>query len=162
MCMQQSWTWCLLQVMAILGVSFSIWWFMLASESAKATLEEFAAPVLGALASAYGWLLDSALALKDRIQGASDENSVAVVQHEPACKSSAGPRVIMHAWFSPDMLHVQTARALMLLHLLLLPGGPRRELDHEADQYFQPLASGDDFGLDEEEAHSPVNLNGHA
>ena len=61
---------CMLQVMAILGVSFSIWWFMLASDSAKATLEEFAAPVVGAFASACGWLLDSARALKERIQGA--------------------------------------------------------------------------------------------
>ena len=58
------------QVMAIAGVSFSIWWFMLASDSAKATLEEFAAPIVGAGASAWGWLVDSALALKDRIQGA--------------------------------------------------------------------------------------------
>jgi hypothetical protein len=59
------------QVVAIAGVSFSIWWFMMASEGAKATLEEFAAPVLGAGASAAGWLMDSALALKERIQGAA-------------------------------------------------------------------------------------------
>ena len=37
---------------------------------AKAALEETAAPVVGALASAWGWLLDALVALKDRITGA--------------------------------------------------------------------------------------------
>ena len=52
----------------------------------------------------------------------------------------------------------------MLREMGCCTGGSRRGLDNEASAYFQPLASGDDFGLDdhEEEAHSPVNMNGHA
>ena len=58
-----------MQLLAIAGVAFSIWWFMLASDDMKAALEETAAPVVGALASAWGWLLDALVALKDRITG---------------------------------------------------------------------------------------------
>lgn len=66
------WAWAsgVWQLLAIAGVAFSIWWFMLASDDAKAALEETAAPVVGALASAWGWLLDALVALKDRIAGA--------------------------------------------------------------------------------------------
>lgn len=67
----------LVQVLAILGVAFAVWWMNYASESIKARIEETVSPVVGALLSAWNWLLDTLIDLKDRITGARPRGGAA-------------------------------------------------------------------------------------
>jgi hypothetical protein len=60
----------LAQVLGILATGGALWWFVWASDNQKAAVEETLAPVVGTLLSAWNWLLDALIRLKDRITGA--------------------------------------------------------------------------------------------
>ena len=47
----------------------ALWWFKFAGDELRARVEETAAPVIGGLASAWRWLVDAILRLKDRAMG---------------------------------------------------------------------------------------------
>ncbi|BDA42979.1 Vacuolar protein sorting/targeting protein 10 [Coccomyxa sp. Obi] len=58
-----------LLVVGIVGTAGALWWFVWASDNQKAALEETLSPVVGTIASAWNWLLDALIGLKDRITG---------------------------------------------------------------------------------------------
>ena len=48
----------------------ALWWFKFAGDEMKATIEETAAPIIGGMASAWQWLVDAVLSLKERVTSA--------------------------------------------------------------------------------------------
>lgn len=55
-------------VAGVLGAA-ALWWFKFAGDELRATVEETAAPVVGGMASAWQWLVDAILRLKERAMG---------------------------------------------------------------------------------------------
>lgn len=47
----------------------ALWWFKFAGDELRAMVEETAAPVIGGMASAWQWLVDAVLRLKERAMG---------------------------------------------------------------------------------------------
>ena len=81
---------CMLQVMAILGVSFSIWWFMLASDSAKATLEEFCSACCWGIRQRLRLAAGLSTRAEGEDTGCAHQSPFAKVQRRTPCKSCAG------------------------------------------------------------------------
>ncbi|CAL5221253.1 g3408 [Coccomyxa viridis] len=60
----------MLGVVGVLGAA-ALWWFKFAGDELRAMVEETAAPVIGGMASAWQWLVDAVLRLKERAMGVS-------------------------------------------------------------------------------------------